>query len=412
MESLKIFVWQSSIDYHAFYTWQSLDTLIEQQGSVTFVLGQTENDIRKAQGWNAVDLDKLNVLFLPKEKLWSGGIKFLKENLDAIHVFLAFRGTKKGYDFFPLILYSLRKNIKVAVINEPYSISPVGYYDDDHNLWAHVNVWIRPFLYRTMALLINSFSKSERPCILPISLIAKEQFRRSGFDPESMFPFGWFVPDLNRHHTIAQRNIALRIIYVGTMNKRKGVDILIAAMKVLRSQGYDVILDLYGSEAKMKYENCGSWLSHKGLLPFEDVQSVIEKHDVLVIPSRHDGWGVVVNEALLQGVPVIASNRVGAKQLVEASGAGLIFESENVNDLAEKIKMVVDNPVLLDELKKKALLVKQLIFPEKGAQYFLDVLRYHFHKIGSHPHAIWSGELCLEEHDKSISNCYGAHYGK
>jgi hypothetical protein len=75
MGSLKIFVWQSSIDYHAFYTWQSLDTLIEQQGSVTFILGQTENDIRKAQGWNAVDLDKLNVLFLPKEKLWSGGIK-------------------------------------------------------------------------------------------------------------------------------------------------------------------------------------------------------------------------------------------------------------------------------------------------------------------------------------------------
>jgi glycosyltransferase involved in cell wall biosynthesis len=392
MKSLKIFIWQSSIEYHEYYTWLSLHSLMEEKGIATFVLGQLENDIRKAQGWKAVDLTKLNVIFLPSKKLWKDGKKLIKENPDVIHVFLGFRGTKKGYDFFPLILYALMRKTKVTVINEPYSISPVGYFNDDHPLLAYTSVWVRPILYRVMALLINLFSKGGTPCLLPISLIAKEQFRKSGFEAASMFPFGWFVPQLNKPHAQHQKSISLRIIYVGAMNKRKGADILIEAVKLLQSQGYTLILDLYGPGDRQKYDDLGASICYKGLLPFEAVQSTMQKYDLLIIPSRHDGWGVVVNEALLQGVPVISSNRVGSKQLLEASGAGLIFESENVNELVEKIKLLMENPGVLDELQRRASQIGQSILPEKGAQYFLDVLQYYFYKIGSRPSAIWNME--------------------
>lgn len=392
MGYLKIFVWQSSIEYHQYYTWLCLDSLMEEQGMVTIVVGQPENDIRKAQGWKAVDLTKLNVVFLPSKKLWSDGIKLIQENPDAIHVFMAFTGTKKGYDFFPLILYSLMKKIRVAVINEPYSLSRFGYFNDDQPLIDYLKVWVRPFLYRVMALLINFFSKSKKPCIFPISLIAKEQFRKSGFDSASMFPFAWFVPNLSTHQTSPIKGLTLRSIYVGALNKRKGVDVLLQAVKLLQAQGYKLILDIYGPGEKQGYDNFGISFCYKGILPFETVQSTIQKYDVLIIPSRHDGWGVVVNEALLQGVPVIASNRVGAKQLLEASGAGFVFECENVNDLVEKIKILSDNPVMLDGMKRKASQVGCLILPEKGAKYFLDVLKYYFYGIGSCPYAIWSVE--------------------
>ena len=241
-----------------------------------------------------------------------------------------------------------------------------------------------------MARLINLLSRSAKPCIFPISQIAKAQFRKSGFDAAAMFPFGWFVPDLNKKPTLPQKDMALRVIYVGVMNKIKGVDILIRAVKLIRSQGCNVTLDLFGPGNKEKYENLDAGLCYKGILPYEDVQSTIQQYDLLIIPSLHDGWGVVVNEALLQGVPVVASSRVGAKQLIEASGAGLVFESENVDDLVEKIKLVVDDPALLDEMKRKAALVGQLILPAKGARYFLDVLLYYFYKVGSYPSAIWS----------------------
>jgi glycosyltransferase involved in cell wall biosynthesis len=397
MGTLNIFIWQSSIEHHEYYTWLALHARMQENESVTFVLGQLENDIRKAQGWNAVDLTKLNVIFLPSKKLWADGTKLINENADAIHVFLGFRGTKKGYNFFPLILYALTRKIKATVINEPYSIRPVGYFNDDHPMLAYISVWIRPILYRGMALFINLFSKSEKPCIFPISMIAKEQFRKSGFDAASMFPFGWFVPDLNRRPAPPKKDMALRVLYVGAMNQTKGADILISAVKLIRSQGYKVTLDLYGSGDPQKYADLGPWLCHHGLIPFEMVQPTMQKYDLLITPSRHDGWGVVVNEALLQGVPVIASSRVGAKVMIEASGAGLVFESENVNDLVEKIKMVMLNPVLLDEMKRKASQVGPRILPEKGAQYFLDVLKYYFYKIGARPSAIWCDEPYLDE---------------
>jgi glycosyltransferase involved in cell wall biosynthesis len=398
MKPLRTFIWQSSIEHHEYYTWLSLQDLMREGEKVTFVLGQVENDIRKAQGWRAVDLTKLDVIFIPSEKLWVDGKNLIEANPDAIHVFLAFRGTKKGYDFFPLILYALLKRIKVAVINEPYSISPVGYFDDDHPLRSQFNAWVRPHLYRLIALLVKLLAGSEKPCIFPVSLIAKEQFRKAGFDPASMFPFGWFVPVLNQPQAPSRGDFGLHIIYLGAMNKRKGVDILLAAVKSVQAQRYNVYLDLYGSTDGGKYEAFDSSICFRGRLPFETVQATLQNYDVLIIPSRHDGWGVVVNEALLQGVPVIASSRVGAKRLLESSGAGLVFESENVKDLAEKIKELVDQPEVLAGLKRNAAQVGQLILPEHGARYFLDVLKYHFYQIGPRPYAVWSETPFQELH--------------
>ena len=69
--------------------------------------------------------------------------------------------------------------------------------------------------------------------------------------------------------------------------------------------------------------------------------------------------------------------------------AGLVFESENAINLAEKIQMLVENPSLLKELQANTYKVGAEILPEKGASYFLDVLSYYFYKIGSRPTAIW-----------------------
>jgi glycosyltransferase involved in cell wall biosynthesis len=398
MKNLKIFIWQSSIEHHEYYTWLSLISLLEDKSEITFVVGQVENDIRKAQGWKAVDFSKFKIRFIPSARLWRDGRKIINENSGAIHVFLGFRGTKKGYSYFPLILYSLLNKIKVAVINEPYSIGPEGYFNDKYPALDAMKVFVRPILYRCMALFINICSVSRKPCIFPISMIAKDQFISTGFDAESMFPFGWFVPNFNQCKPIIPkgRGKILNIVYVGASNKRKGVDILVAALNLVRFEGFDVRLDLYGGDELKKYCESSQWFCYKGLLPFEVVQSTIQNYDILVLPSRHDGWGVVVNEALLQGVPVIASSRVGAKQLLEASGAGLIFESENEKDLADTIKKIIDKPEMLETLQEKAFQVGSLISPENGAQYFLDVLNYYFFQSGSRPSVIWSKDLSEE----------------
>jgi glycosyltransferase involved in cell wall biosynthesis len=174
------------------------------------------------------------------------------------------------------------------------------------------------------------------------------------------------------------------------MIERKGLDILEQAIKLVHDQSYKVELDIYGSGSlNLKYPDLP--ISYKGTLPYYEIQTAIAEHDILILPSRHDGWGAVVNEALFQKVPVIVSDRVGSKCILEACGAGLIFRNEDYRDLAEKIKQIVDDPDLYISLQDKASQVGTLILPEAGARYFVDVLEYYFFSHGVRPDALWCG---------------------
>ena len=384
MDNLKIFIWNPSIEHLQYYLWLALRSLVEEP--VTFVLGSSENKIRRAQDWKQVDLQELDPILIPPQELLSTGIELLRQNSDAIHIFQAFRGAE-GYNYFPLILFALSRGMKVVVLDEAYTTSPVGYFRDENPLKAHLKTWVRPRLRRFIGVAINRFPN--KPCIMPLSIIAKQQFIDAGFTPKTLFPFGYFVPKQQCSCDSHISSNTLRLIFVGALIYRKGYDILVEAVRELCEQGFRITLDIYGSGDSQKVNSSNPTIRYKGTLPFDQIQGAIVEHDILVLPSRHDGWGVVVNEALLQGVPVIVSNRVGAKQLIEASGAGLIFESENVHDLAEKIKMIINKPEFLDELKSKASEINQWILPEKGAQYFLEVLKYYFYQFGSKPSAIW-----------------------
>ena len=56
-----------------------------------------------------------------------------------------------------------------------------------------------------------------------------------------------------------------------------------------------------------------------------------------MLPSRHDGWGVVINEALGAGLPIIVSDRVGARDLVDDGRNGLITCAGDVEELADAL---------------------------------------------------------------------------
>ena len=118
---------------------------------------------------------------------------------------------------------------------------------------------------------------------------------------------------------------------------------------------------------------------------------MIAKYDALVLPSRHDGWGVVVNEALLQGVPVIVSDHVGAKCLVESpGGAGLVFCCDDVNDLMLKIRRFVLDVDLRCGMKKSANHISNKLLPEHAARYMYDALNYYYNNKGSRPEPLWN----------------------
>jgi len=70
------------------------------------------------------------------------------------------------------------------------------------------------------------------------------------------------------------------------------------------------------------------------------IKEHLQDFDVLIQPSLHDGFGLTVIEGLAAGLPVIASNLEGPKEILDFLNVGLMVEAGNPNDLAEKIYLV------------------------------------------------------------------------
>jgi glycosyltransferase involved in cell wall biosynthesis len=107
-------------------------------------------------------------------------------------------------------------------------------------------------------------------------------------------------------------------LFSGQLIERKGVDLLLSAFIRAAAQRADLRLRLAGDgpmrEALLAKipEALRDRIELLGFVPWEALPATYAAADALVIPSRHDGWALVVNEALAAGLPVIASEAVGA----------------------------------------------------------------------------------------------------
>src|SRR5262249_32859433 len=96
--------------------------------------------------------------------------------------------------------------------------------------------------------------------------------------------------------------------------------------------------------------------------------------DVFVLPSRHDGWGVVVNQALGAGLPVIASDAVGAGlDLVEDGVNGLIVPAGSAAALERAMERLALQPDLARAYGQAARRKAAEITPAAGAEKWAAV---------------------------------------
>jgi glycosyltransferase involved in cell wall biosynthesis len=182
-------------------------------------------------------------------------------------------------------------------------------------------------------------------------------------------------------------------MFSGSLIKRKGLDVVLEALSEINKVETKINLDIYGpGEIKEYLEKEIKGVQYKGTYKPGKAQQVMSQYDMLIVPSRHDGWGLVVNEALLQNVPVIVSDRVGAKVLVEYSGAGKVFKSENVSNLTEVLLSIVDSPETLNQMKDNCAKVHDFITPDYGSSYLKKIIDYYFFDKGDRPKVVWKNK--------------------
>ena len=147
-----------------------------------------------------------------------------------------------------------------------------------------------------------------------------------------------------RRHAIPENHV--RILYLGRLEPHKGLFDLLEAFKRLKQQIASVCLLIAGegSLAKWVKQQASSETSiyYMGRLSGERVWEAYAISDIFVLPSHFEPWGLVVNEAMASGLPVIVTDRVGCvDDLVEHKRTGLIVPAESPKELLVAIKALV-----------------------------------------------------------------------
>jgi len=162
----------------------------------------------------------------------------------------------------------------------------------------------------------------------------------------------------------------IRFGYIGSWIPSKGVHVLIKAFNRV-AEDAPATLDIYGEQnAYHGYKDYDKDLS--GLVnnrsitlagPYDnkDVGKILAGIDVLVVPSIwYENSPLTIHEAYLAGVPVIASDIGGMAEYVREGSGGLNFKMGDDEDLYKVIKKLIDNPGLLEEMRKTIPPVKSI----------------------------------------------------
>ena len=154
---------------------------------------------------------------------------------------------------------------------------------------------------------------------------------------------------------------------------------LLKAHKILIESGKKYTLVIGGLRGNMKIiatefikkEGMEDRVVTLGWLTDEDLATLYKYAKVFVIPSLHEGFGFVVLEAFVFGVPLVSSNAFSLKEVI--GNAGVLFNPRRPKEIADKIKLVMENPKLLTKLKKLERTRINVFDWQKSAKATLDI---------------------------------------
>jgi len=153
----------------------------------------------------------------------------------------------------------------------------------------------------------------------------------------SVLPYG--APAERIARTERSANGKLKVLFVGALSQRKGLSYMLHAVRRLGSK---IRLTLVGRrvaechalDAALRVHHWIPSLSHGALL------EEMSRHDVMIFPSLFEGFGLVVLEAMSQGVPVIATPNTAAPDFVSDGEDGFIVPIRDVEAIVEKLEML------------------------------------------------------------------------
>ena len=242
-------------------------------------------------------------------------------------------------------LAALQGFLWCKIHKKKYISATEGTLRNERNLW-----FLQRFTRKVISAGANAFLVS--------GIKSKEKLLSWGIKKEKIFT-ELLTIDIRNFSNIKREPAQDIILYVGSMVKRKGVDLLIESLPYINGS-YHLRIVGNGSKEELIYlknlaqaRNVSENISWCGFKTGTDLLEEYKRATVFVLPTREDCFGLVLLEALAARVPIISSKYAdGVYDIISNNKNGYIVDPYNSEDLGKKIETIINNPILWSQWEK------------------------------------------------------------
>lgn len=185
--------------------------------------------------------------------------------------------------------------------------------------------------------------------ILTCSHAARNSYVEAGVDPRKVraVALGADIARFCMQSGELKKSGPVRFAFAGFIGRRKGIAVLAAACESLAARGVPFELSLAGGYTGEDAELVKSIAAHGRLLgrvPTAGLNAFYWQHDVFILPSLFDSFGMVVREAMACGLPAIVSVNVGAGDIITEGVNGWVIPVNDVEALADRMAWCAAHP--------------------------------------------------------------------
>lgn len=316
---------------------------------------------------NGVNIVRLPVRYFPPSAL-EGKLPFLywmRSVLNTISfIFKVNKYLKQTGEFDVINTYVISATFLLVLLNK--KLRSKIFYNHHAAFWPSQS---RGILNRFL-LLLGSFTTRRVKKVIVQNSSAKSEFTTRLKLPERkvvVLPPGvyvnWFsyteVNDIKAKYRLDAKKI---VLFVGRINKMKGLEYLVGAANILVNQCHyeDALFLLVGPFESVEVDKPGAYTARifnliksfkleqnvrlTGTVPLDDLRKLYSICDIYVQPSVVDQFSITVIEAMASSKPVVATKTPGALMQIRDGWNGFLVEIGDEKGLAEKIRYLFDNP--------------------------------------------------------------------
>lgn len=306
---------------------------------------KTLNEFEIAHGLLARLLTRLGLTYYLSDSFYDNKVVSMLESCDIFH----------GFASQSLKSMEKAKKLGAMVVADNPNTHPL---DMRRILTEEYKIWKVPYPpYNKLAIdrKLRALDIADR--VLLLSKTSHKSFMDNGYPAGSLriVPYG---VDKELFRPRPKKDGKFRVLFIGQICLRKGFQYLLEAWKLLGLKDAELVLagssKPDGLYALRKYKGKTDFKMLGPLSQMSEIAELYNQASVAVFPSIEDGFGMVVTEAMASGLPVVVSQNVGAKDLVNNGEEGFIVPIRNAGAIKDAILQLYEDKDKRDQMGQRA----------------------------------------------------------